>query len=55
MGLRSWGQGLKVLVMQFIKGNCTYGELKAIEKLEPNFVIRQMGEGFLTATGIVTW
>lgn len=47
MGMRSWGQGLKVLVIQFIKGNCTYGELKTIEKLGPNFVIRQMGEGFV--------
>lgn len=47
MGMRSWGQGLKVLVIQFIKGNCTYGELNTIEKLGPNFVIRQMGEGFI--------
>ncbi|MEN6413593.1 MAG: cob(I)yrinic acid a,c-diamide adenosyltransferase [Veillonellales bacterium] len=47
MGLRAWGQGFKVLVLQFIKGNWKYGELMAAEKLGPNFVIRQMGEGFV--------
>jgi cob(I)alamin adenosyltransferase len=47
MGMRSWGQGLRVLVLQFIKGNCTYGELKTVEKLGPDFDIRQMGEGWI--------
>lgn len=47
MGMRAWGQGLKVLVVQFIKGNWKYGELQAAEKMAPNFVIRQMGEGFV--------
>ncbi len=47
LALRAWGQGLKVLVIQFIKGNWKYGELKAAEKLGPDFVIRQMGEGFV--------
>ncbi len=47
MGLRAWGQGLRVCVVQFIKGNWKYGELQAAEKLGPNFVIRQMGEGFV--------
>jgi len=47
MGLRAWGQGLKVLVLQFIKGSWEYGELQAAEKLGQNFVIRQMGEGFV--------
>jgi len=47
MGLRAWGQGLKVLVVQFIKGNWKYGELQAAEKLGPDFAIRQMGEGFI--------
>lgn len=45
--LRAWGQGLKVLIIQFIKGNWKYGELQAAEKLGPDFVIRQMGEGFV--------
>ena len=47
MGLRAWGQGLRVLVIQFIKGGWKYGELMAIEKLGPNFTIKQMGEGFV--------
>lgn len=47
MALRAWGQGLKVLVIQFIKGSWKYGELKAAERMGPDFVIRQMGEGFV--------
>ncbi len=47
LGLRAWGQGLKVLVIQFIKGNWKYGELQAAAALGPNFVMRQMGEGFV--------
>lgn len=47
MGMRAWGQGLKVLVIQFIKGNRKYGELKTIARLGPDFEIRQMGEGFI--------
>ena len=47
MGLRAWGQGMKVLVLQFIKGGWKYGELKAAEKMGPDFEIRQMGEGFI--------
>lgn len=51
MGLRAWGQGMKVLVLQFIKGGWKYGELKAAEQLGPNFVMRQMGEGFIKGGG----
>ncbi|MDU4962535.1 MAG: cob(I)yrinic acid a,c-diamide adenosyltransferase [Sporomusaceae bacterium] len=47
MGLRAWGQGLRVLVMQFIKGNWKYGELQSAQRLGPDFVIRQLGEGFV--------
>ena len=47
LGLRAWGQGLRVLVLQFIKGNWKYGELQVAEKLGANFSIRQMGEGFV--------
>lgn len=50
MGLRAWGQGLKVLVLQFIKGNWKYGELQAAERMGADFVIRQMGEGFVRDT-----
>ncbi|OPZ70881.1 MAG: Cob(I)yrinic acid a,c-diamide adenosyltransferase [Firmicutes bacterium ADurb.Bin456] len=47
MALRAWGQGMRVLILQFIKGGWKYGELKAAGKLAPNFEIRQMGEGFI--------
>lgn len=47
MALRAWGQGLRVLVLQFIKGSWKYGELKAAERMGPDFVIRPMGEGFV--------
>ncbi|AIF50562.1 cob(I)yrinic acid a,c-diamide adenosyltransferase [Pelosinus sp. UFO1] len=47
LGLRAWGQGFKVLILQFIKGNWKYGELKAADALGSNFVMRQMGEGFV--------
>jgi cob(I)alamin adenosyltransferase len=47
LGLRAWGQGFKVLIVQFIKGNWKYGELQAAAALGPNFVMRQMGEGFV--------
>lgn len=47
MALRAWGQEMKVLMLQFIKGGWRYGDLKAAEKLAPGFEIRQMGEGFI--------
>ncbi|XFO64727.1 Corrinoid adenosyltransferase [Sporomusa silvacetica DSM 10669] len=50
LGLRAWGQGLKVLVLQFIKGNWKYGELQAAERMGADFVIRQLGEGFVNNT-----
>ena len=51
MALRAWGQGMKVLILQFIKGGWKYGELKAAEKLGPGFEMRQMGEGFIKDAG----
>ena len=53
--LRAVGCGMKVLVLQFIKGSWHYGELDAVEALRPNFVgnfvIRQMGRGFVKVGG----
>lgn len=52
LGMRAWGQGLRVLVLQFIKGNWKYGELQAAARMGDDFVIRQLGEGFVrNATG----
>lgn len=47
LGMRAWGQGLKVLVLQFIKGSWKYGELEAAKRMGGDFVIRQLGEGFV--------
>ena len=47
MGIRAWGQGLRVLVLQFIKGSWKYGELKAAEQLGSRFTIKPLGEGFV--------
>lgn len=48
--IRAWGDGQKVLILQFIKGSWRYGELKAIEtlgKAEGRIEIRPMGDGFV--------
>lgn len=48
--IRAWGEGLKVLIFQFIKGNLSYGELKAVRTLQEkngNIEIRQLGDGFV--------
>lgn len=46
MALRAWGQGFKILLLQFIKSGRAYGELKAIEHL-PGFEVMSMGTGFV--------
>lgn len=45
--LEGWLEGKKVLVLQFIKGNKTYGELMAQESLGESFRIKQAGLGFV--------
>ena len=46
--LRAVGQGLKVLMVQFIKGSWHYGELDAAEMLgRDRFSILPMGRGFV--------
>lgn len=45
--LRAVGQGLKVLMLQFIKGTWDYGELKSIKRLDPDFMIKPLGKGFV--------
>ena len=42
---RSLGWGMKVAMIQFIKGSWKYGELESAKKF-PNFEIIQCGEGF---------
>ena len=45
--LRAVGQGLKVLMLQFIKGTWEYGELESIKRLDPDFNIKPLGKGFI--------
>ncbi len=48
MALRAVGQGLKVLMVQFLKGSWHYGELDGAQMLgEDRFKILPMGRGFV--------
>lgn len=44
--LRSFGNGFKVLILQFIKGAWKYGEIEGIKKLGDNIILKQCGLGF---------
>jgi cob(I)alamin adenosyltransferase len=45
--LRAVGNGMKVLMLQFLKGSWHYGELDAAKAFGDNFVMKQMGRGFV--------
>jgi cob(I)alamin adenosyltransferase len=45
--LRAVGQGMKVLMLQFLKGSWHYGELDAVEAFGDRFTLKQMGRGFV--------
>ena len=52
LAIRAWGAGLRVLILQFIKGGRRSGELEAFDALKnfrPTIEVRQMGLGFITA------
>ncbi len=46
-GLRAVGQGMRVLMLQFLKGSWHYGELDAVQAFGDKFVMKQMGRGFV--------
>jgi len=52
--LRAVGNGMRVLVLQFLKGSWHYGELDAVQPFGSNFVLRQMGRGFVKVGGAET-
>jgi len=54
MGLRAVGNGMRVLVLQFLKGSWHYGELDAVQAFGENFVLKQMGRGFVKVGGAET-
>jgi len=45
--LRAVGNGMKVLMLQFLKGSWHYGELDAVKAFGDKFVMKQMGRGFV--------
>lgn len=50
LALRAWGSGLRVLILQFIKGGWKYGELEAIERLgrlDGRIAIQPLGLGLM--------
>jgi len=46
LALRAFGAGLRVLILQFIKGGQSYGELDALKNFSPQIQIKQCGLGF---------
>src|SRR5258707_6654585 len=46
-GLGAVGQGMRVLMLQFLKGSWHYGELDAVQAFGDKFVMKQMGRGFV--------
>ena len=51
VSLRAVGSGMRVLVLQFIKGSWDYGELHVADKFAGDLVVRQMGRGFVKVGG----
>jgi cob(I)alamin adenosyltransferase len=47
LAFRAMGYGMKVLMIQFLKGGWKPGEYRAAKAFEPNFQIMPMGQGFL--------
>jgi cob(I)alamin adenosyltransferase len=45
--LRAVGNGMRVLMLQFIKGSWHYGELDAVQGFGDKFIMKQMGRGFV--------
>lgn len=45
MALRAAGHGLRVLILQFIKGSWSYGELEALKRFD-EIAIEPLGSGF---------
>ena len=45
--LRAVGQGMRVLMLQFLKGSWHYGELDAVQAFGTKFVMKPMGRGFV--------
>jgi cob(I)alamin adenosyltransferase len=51
VALRAVGNGMRVLMIQFLKGSWESGEVKAAGAFGERFTIRQMGRGFVKVGG----
>src|SRR5205823_9416939 len=52
--LRAVGNGMKILMLQFLKGSWHYGELDAVKAFGNNFIMKQLGRGFVKVGGAET-
>ena len=52
--MRAAGNGMRVLILQFLKGSWHYGELDAAKLFGEHFVLKQMGRGFVKVGGAET-
>jgi cob(I)alamin adenosyltransferase len=54
VAFRAVGCGMRVLMLQFLKGSWHYGELDAALMLGENFQLKQLGRGFVKVGGAET-
>ena len=53
-GLRAVGVGMRVLMLQFLKGSWHYGEIDGVASFGDQFVLKQLGRGFVKVGGAET-
>jgi cob(I)alamin adenosyltransferase len=51
MCIRAVGHGLKICIVQFVKGTWKYGELEGLKKLGPQIELHVMGKGCVGILG----
>ncbi len=51
MAVRAVGYGMRVVMIQFIKGSLHYGEIDGAKRLAPEFELAPMGKGFVGIRG----
>ncbi len=51
MAVRAVGYGMRVVMIQFIKGSLHYGEIDGAKRLAPEFELVPMGRGFVGIMG----
>ena len=54
VAMRALGNGMRVLILQFLKGSWHTGELDAAQNFGGSLVIRQLGRGFVKVGGAET-